>query len=106
MVVNELPLYRYVSFERFIQMLFSQELALIHPSKWDDSYELYWKKFFETQEGKEQLEAYVKQFEGDEREHAKTTINLCQYKYDNSYCLCFSREKDVMIFGELFKQIG
>ena len=97
MVVNELPLYRYVSFERFIQMLFFQELALIHPSKWDDSFELYWKCFFETKEGREQLDAYVKQFEGDEKKHAETAIKLCRYKYDNSYCLCFSREKDAEV---------
>ncbi len=97
MVVNELPLYRYISFEYFIQMLFTQELALVHPSKWNDSYELYWKNFFETQEGREQLDAYVKQFEGNEREYARQTISLCRYKYDNSYCLCFSREKDAEV---------
>ena len=97
MVVNDLPLYRYISFDRFIQILFSQELVLIHPSKWDDAYELYWKHYFETQEGRSQLDAYVKKFEGDERKNAEAAINLCRFKYDHAYCLCFSRVKDAEV---------
>lgn len=94
MVANDLSLYRYISFDRFIQMLFSQELVLIHPSKWDDSYELYWKHYFETGTGRAQLDEYVKQFGGDERKHAETAIGLCRFRYDRAFCLCFSREND------------
>ena len=34
-----MKVYRYISFQRFCELLFHQELALVHPSKWPDQYE-------------------------------------------------------------------
>ena len=98
MVSNDLKLYRYVSFDHFIQMLFSQEIALVSPSKWDDSYEYYWKYYLKSPAGKAQLEAYISQFEGDALKRAETLISLCNFKYDRAFCLCFTRAKDEEVF--------
>lgn len=39
-------IYRFVSFETFVDMIMKQSLTFVHPSLWDDPYELY---FIESQ---------------------------------------------------------
>lgn len=98
MVANDLPLYRYVSFDRFNQMLFSKELAFLSPFTWPDTYELYWLKLLNTEEGRSRLEAYAKQFKGNTQNNADSIIKMCNYQYNNTFCLCFSKAKDSEVF--------
>lgn len=97
MLDENTPLYRYISFERFNQMLFTKEFALVSPKRWPDKFELYWLKLLETLDGKEQLKAYVKRFKGDNKENAEKILKLCSYQYDHAFCLCFSLIKDAEV---------
>lgn len=89
-----MELYRYLPFHRFIQILFNKELTLISPSKWPDQYEQYWLKQLETEAGKEALQDYAKQFNGDNTSNAEKIEKLNSLICRNVYCLCFSKERD------------
>lgn len=91
------PLYRYLSFKYFNQMLFSKELTLISPGRWPDKYELYWLKLFDTETGRTQLETYVKNQNNDTAKYIHQIQNLHTFVYNTSYCLCFSKAKDAEV---------
>ena len=94
MVDPKTPLFRYVSFDRFNQMLFSKELALMKPSKWDDEYELYWLKMLDTLAGKGALQQFAERFPGEKQINIEKINYLCKMVYGLKYCLCFSNQKD------------
>ena len=97
MVDPKTPLYRYVSFDRFNQMLFSKELTLVSPSKWDDDFELYWIKMLNTPEGEKRLLEFVKPFDGDAEKNITRIMQLSDYMYRRVYCLCFSKARDAEV---------
>ena len=90
-------LYRYLSADRFIEMVFSNSLAVINPSLWVDSFEKYWLNLLNLPEGKTLLYDYVERKGGNPSTDAETIMQLCQYQYDNSFCLCFSALKDAEV---------
>lgn len=91
---HDMPIYRYISFERFYQMVFSRELALVSPSLWPDSYEMYWIKLLATDQGSEQLKEYILTLDGDHQQMIRRVHSLCTFMYNHMYCICFSKAKD------------
>lgn len=56
-----IELYKYMSFEYFVDMVDSEELVFVDPFKcWPDAYEGYLFKLLQTKEGKEKFEEVVK----------------------------------------------
>lgn len=94
MVDPKTPLYRYIPFARFNQMLFSKELALMKPSKWDDEYEQYWLRMIETPSGRAALRSYAEAAPGDRQYNVAFSQAICQIVFNLKYCLCFSSQKD------------
>lgn len=97
MVDSNTILYRYLSADRFIEMVFSKKLALINPSLWIDSYESYWLRRLKTDEGRKQLTDYVERNSSDPESDANKILALCEKEYDCTYCLCFSSQKDAEV---------
>ena len=94
MVDPKMPLYRYVSFDRFVQMLFSKEIAVVLPEKWDDGYELYWLRMLERQEIRDGLWEYLQYIGVKPEQSGRSIYQLSNFTYHRTYCLCFSEEKD------------
>lgn len=94
--LNSTIIYRYIGFQRFVDLLFNKELTLVSPSEWPDEYELYWLKLLESPDGVKQLQHYIGTFL-PQQHHAQTQndiLELCRLTYSSAYCLCFSKEKD------------
>lgn len=94
MISGSLPLYRYVPFNRFVQMLFFKEIAVVTPSLWNDDYELYWLKMLGTPEGETKLRSYLRRYGGNQEKNSKSVLQLSDFTYHRTYCLCFSESKD------------
>lgn len=99
---NQTKLYRYMSFRRFSELLFTQELALVNPAKWPDQYETYaLRKVVDTkyQEKCRQLfDAYRIPFEANYH----LLCDLFRIILEGSYCLCFSRSKDAEVMWNAY----
>lgn len=94
MVEDILPLYRYIPFHRFIQMLFFKEIAVVTPSLWNDGYELYFLKLLGTPEGEIMLRNYLSRYNGSQEKNSQSVQQLSDLLSRRTYCLCFSESKD------------
>jgi hypothetical protein len=52
-VDKSLKLYRYISFKRFCELLFQQELTFVHPDMWPDQYETFVVRRLAAEQNKE-----------------------------------------------------
>ena len=99
---NQMKVYRYMSFRRFAELLFTQELALVNPAKWPDQYETY--AIRELLDGKNQ-EKYRLLFDdhGIPFERFFNVFrDVVKDILDESYCLCFSRSKDAEVMWNAY----
>lgn len=75
-------------------MLFSKEIAVVLPSKWDDGYEQYWLRMLERQEIRDGLLDYLQCIGVNPEKNGQSIYQLSNFTYHRTYCLCFSEEKD------------
>ena len=97
MVPENTPLYRYVSFDRFSEMLYEKKLAVISPRKWPDGYENYWMKWLDSETGKQSLRDYLAEAGTDCDKVFDNVNEICRYLNDMTFCLCFSQAKDAEV---------
>ena len=90
MIKQNEGLYRYMSFKRFIQILFSGQIAAMNPSQWPDQYELYWLKCLQSEKGKKEFDDYIKGLNNDKINKEwtkKSATELCDLTYKKCYAI-------------------
>lgn len=90
-------LYRYLPFERFYQMLINQELVLVSPKKWDDSFEQYWLKWLATDDGAKGLATLVKKRHTKSTDAERKVGEFIEQLYNHTFCVCFSLLKNAEV---------
>ena len=89
-------LYRYMSFERFNEMLYTKKISANNPSLWPDQYELYWLRALSTAAGQKKLYEYIQskvdKSSGDWS--AENAANLLKLSCNCIYAICFSKVGD------------
>lgn len=97
MIQPSTQLYRYISFDKFLQMLFFKKLTAVRPCKWKDTFEQYWIKYLNTPEGSKKLEEYVnksivqQEFVPDTAVKLKGLVNAL---YRITFAICFTEAGD------------
>ena len=90
-------LYRYMSFDLFLQIVFSEKITAVRPCKWKDSFEQYWIKYLNTSEGTIKLEEYVKE-SIVQQEYVQDTVKklkgLVNALYHFTFGICFTEAED------------
>ena len=86
-----------MSFKRFIQILFSGQIAAMNPSQWPDQYELYWLKCLQSEKGKKEFDDYIKGLNNDKINKEwtkKSATELCDLTYKKCYAICYTESRD------------
>lgn len=60
MIKDDISIYRFISFEAFVNIVQTQALTFVNHELWDDPYEGYIFKALKTDEGQKQIEALAK----------------------------------------------
>lgn len=89
-----MELCRYVSFNRFCEMLFFKELTLVTPELWNDKYENYILQILKTDGGTERLKNDIIAAKEFSEEHSLWLVNFIKMVCSSARCLCFSRSFD------------
>ena len=97
-----LKVYRYISFQRFCELLFQQELALVHPSKWPDQYETSVIRILKAPENRKALEELFVRHGLSFEKHFDSFLETIQSVVDDMFCLCFSRSKDAEVMWNAY----
>lgn len=102
MISDRTPIYRYMSFQRFYEMIFTSQLTLVSPSKWPDQYEQLLLKTISTSKGQQMLIEEATQYTGNTKKAAKKIRELATVITNSTYCLCFSTEKDAEVMWNAY----
>ena len=97
-----LKVYRYISFQRFCELLFHQELALVNPSKWPDQYETFVVRTLKNLQHREEMANSFAQYGIHCEKHFNSFIETIQAITDDMFCLCFSRSKDAEVMWNAY----
>lgn len=97
-----MKVYRYISFQRFCELLFHQELALVHPSKWPDQYETSVIRILQDSQNRKALETLFASRGLSFEKQFNSFLEIIQYETDNMFCLCFSRSKDAEVMWNAY----
>ncbi len=89
-----MELCRYISFNRFCEMLFFKELSLVSPELWNDKYENYILQVLKAEDGAERLKNDIIIAKEFSEEHATWLVNFIKMVCSSVRCLCFSRSYD------------
>lgn len=91
-------LFRYVSFDQFLQIVFTNKISAVLPRKWDDGFEQYWLEYLKTSDGHNSLEKHVKKNLKYGEQYVTESIalleNLVNILYDTVYAICFTEAGD------------
>lgn len=90
------PIYRYIPYESFLEMLCLKRINASSPMGWPDKYELYGLKQLESIEGVDELRSFIKSKNLKENTDivARRTIDLVRICFHRVYAICFSEEGD------------
>lgn len=97
MIEPSVQLYRYMSFDQFLQIVFTKKITAVRPCKWNDSFEQYWLKYLNTTEGNNKLEDYVKESIVQEEYVPNTAAqlkSLVNTLYRITFGICFTEAED------------
>lgn len=83
-----------MSFKRFCELLFNQELALVNPSKWPDQYETYVLRELKNTENRKYFEELFDDYGIPFEQNFDSLLEVVEAVMEDTYCLCFSRSKD------------
>lgn len=97
-----MKVYRYMSFRRFCELLFHQEVALVHPSKWPDQYETSVIRILQDPRNCRALETLFTSHGLSFEKQFDSFLEIIQYEMDNMFCLCFSRSKDAEVMWNAY----
>ncbi len=90
-----MDLCRYMSFQRFCEILFNQELVLVKPEKWNDGYENYLYRVIQNNETKEKVVSYLQSKQNNvSNEQIQEMLTFVNVVCDSTHCLCFSKSID------------
>ena len=102
MLPQDAKLYRYMSFQRFYQLLFQKKIVLVLPEKWDDEYEQFWLKSLASPEGQARCRKYIEGLSGNKAKINDEIEKLSGLLFKATYCLCFSTKKDSEILWRAY----
>lgn len=85
---------RYVPFNRFCEMLFSQKLTLVSPEKWSDKYENYLLQICKINNEVQQLKNDFEKENNLTEFEAQRLIDFANYVCKKARCICFSMSID------------
>lgn len=85
---------RYVSFQRFCEMLFNSQIAMVAPDLWPDKYENYILQMLKKPEGKSKVLDFILKNSVATEEQAQKWISFLTYLCSTTRCLCFSQSYD------------
>ena len=89
-----IELCRYMSFQRFCEILFNQELVLVKPEMWNDKYEKYIFQAINTDEGKNKICTFLKGKYTLTEDKVDEIIRAFKLFGNSAHCLCFSKYID------------
>ncbi len=89
-----MELCRYVSFERFCEMIFNKELTLISPDMWNDQYENYILRLISSDDGLNQFKDLLQSKSGTPEDRVDEFVNFIRTVCTVTRCLCFSKSLD------------
>lgn len=94
---NIIDLCRYMSFQRFCEIVFNQELVLVSPDSWNDKYERYIYQVLKTEEGKNRVSEFLRQEHHSTERDIENLIKLIITICESAHCLCFSKNIDAEV---------
>lgn len=90
---NDINLYRYISYERFLEMIITNKIAAVSPSKWVDQYEGCFFKYINSGKGKKTFTEFIQKKTRGNYNIEQTRVKLIEFfNLMNSqiYGICFS----------------
>ena len=89
-------IFRYFSFKRFEEMVYSGTISARNPSCWPDQYELFWNHKLNSKEGKQQLSVFLRgKVPGKDTEwYEKTNCAVIKLLYERMSAICFTKTGD------------
>ena len=97
-----IELCRYMSFQRFCEILFNQELVLVKPEMWNDKYEKYIFQAINHDEGKNKISSFLKEKYTLAENEVDALINATKLLCDSAHCLCFSKCIDAEVMWNAY----
>lgn len=92
--MDSTKIYRYMSFERFSEILFNKELAFISPSRWNDKFEMTFSEELKLFKNVLLIEEMADNKGVSFRESYDALEEMVNEINKETFCLCFSRNKD------------
>ena len=97
-----IELCRYMSFQRFCEILFNQELVLVKPEMWNDKYEKYIFQAINHGEGKNKISRFLKEKYTLTEDEADKIIKALIDLGNTAHCLCFSKCIDAEVMWNAY----
>lgn len=87
-----------MSFDQFLQIVFTKKMTAVLPRKWDDGFEQYWLEYLKAPHGKKCLERFVMEHFKDVEEYVSGSVavleSLVGTLYNTVYAICFTEAGD------------
>ncbi len=93
---------RYMSFQRFCEILFNQELVLVKPEMWNDKYEKYIFQVINNDEGKNKVGDYLREKCNFTEDKVEEMLKFIKLICDSTHCLCFSKSIDAEVMWNAY----
>lgn len=93
---------RYMSFQRFCEILFNQELVLVKPEMWNDKYEKYIYRAINTIEGEKKIRDFLKEKYSASEQRIDEMVDFIKLICDSTHCLCFSKSIDAEVMWNAY----
>lgn len=97
-----IELCRYMSFQRFCEILFNQELVLVKPEMWNDKYEKYIFQVINTDEGKNKVGDFLREKYSFTEDKVDEMLKFIKIICDSTHCLCFSKSIDAEVMWNAY----
>lgn len=94
-----IELCRYMSFQRFCEILFNQELVLVKPEMWHDKYIF---QVINCDEGKNKVGNYLKEKYNFAEDNVDKMLKFIKLICDSTHCLCFSKSIDAEVMWNAY----
>lgn len=91
-----------MSFQRFCEILFNQELVLVKPEMWNDKYESYIYHVIQNPDGEAKLNNYLKEKYSADDEKIRLMKWMINQICKTTHCLCFSASVDAEVMWNAY----
>jgi len=94
-ILEDTPLYRYISFETFTDIVLSKSLSFVHPLKaWEDTYEGYIYRALQNDTGIEKMSEIISELNTEQTVKEDFPQIVLEMSRNRFWCICWSQEKD------------